>query len=678
MIITGILQVRNEVVSGHLARFLEWNLPILDHLVAYDDCSTDQSISMLENSGAVVIRGDFRSFQSELNIKNSLLSRALSDFPETEWFLWLDADELLLESREKLESILNESKLLGFDGIQFPLVNLWRSELRFRTDSGFNDLSNVRFWRNNQQLKFKLEPGLHHLMHPAGMKRIRQYDALRILHFGFSSDLNILNKFQTYQQAGQRGRNLWRLADESNLVLDDISNYSKYLGNRYSKFAGSIKKDGYHGITSLLIDECRFREAEIHQEKSPIVTLISLIYAGVDWLEFQYGELLKLQNELGPGEVEILFVANDASNEVLDFLKQNLIPYVISPGKNFDGEWYINSVYRAYNYGVACSHGDYVLLTNSDMSYRPGFLIDMLKHRSQNSYLVGKLIESGRLTPAKSAIKKNLGKKLKTFRRRAFYSISSKILQEGKSPGGLFMPLLVSRKSFLEAGGYPEGNIDRESLNSYLRSGDYSVALQGDPLFPGDFAFVKRLEMNGWKHETLNSSIAYHFQEGEKSETRSSARAVIPSGLKIQLTKSRLLKEKMQSLDRNKVTHPRITVIDSLDKLENQGRYICLTNDVELFDKLNPLKLGNIQAFITSSTLVLKNSAIAFNIHTYLVENLMNESSLNLDRVLEEILALELRTSFLPIEPKPIRLMITEKIPVPLKQIIKSFSRLSS
>jgi len=49
MIITGILQVRNEVISGHLARFLEWNLPILDHLVAYDDCSTDQTVSESSN-----------------------------------------------------------------------------------------------------------------------------------------------------------------------------------------------------------------------------------------------------------------------------------------------------------------------------------------------------------------------------------------------------------------------------------------------------------------------------------------------------------------------------------------------------------------------------------------------------------------------------------------------------
>ena len=676
MIITGILQVRNEERSGHLARFLEWNMPLFDHLVAYDDCSTDQTVSMLEKSGADVIKGDFRTFQSELHIKSSLLSRALLCFPDTEWFLWLDADELLLESREKLELLLNESESLGFDGIELPLVNLWRTDYQFRTDSGFNDLTNVRLWKNNQQLKFIIKPGLHHLLHPSGMKRIRHYESLRVLHYGFSSDYNILAKFHAYQKAGQRGRNLWRLVSESGLVVLDISNYAEYLGSRYIEFSKSTKKEFSTGISQLLIDKCRIQETEIYKGKLPVVTLISLIYAGVDWLEFQYGELLKLQSELGPGEVEILFVANDASEEVLDFLRQNLIPFVIAPGKNYDGEWYINSVYRAYNYGVACAQGDYVLLTNSDMSYRPGFLVEMLKHRSLNSYLVGKLIESGRLTPAKSAIKKNLGKKITNFRRRAFYSISGKILKEGKSSGGLFMPVLVSRKAFLEAGGYPEGNIKQGSLESYTHSGDYNVALPGDPLVPGDFAFVKRLEINGWKHETLNSAIAYHFQEGEKSETQTSDSTVVHSGVRIQLTDSRFFKDERYLSARNEIILPRITFVDSMDKMNKEGMYILLEKDDNPFEKPDARKLGNVLACISPSIFVIQNSAIDFNIHAYLVDELIGDNTSKLNRVFEEILASELRRTFLPIEPKPIKLIFTEKIPVPLKRFIKYFARL--
>jgi glycosyltransferase involved in cell wall biosynthesis len=277
MVITGILQVRNEEMSGHLARFLEWNSPVFDNLVAYDDCSTDQTVQILKNYGADVIENQFRLFRSELNIKNSLLKEALSRYPETNWILWLDADEVLLESRERIDLLLKDSELLGFDGIELPLVNLWRSENEYRTDSGFNDLVNVRFWRNNQELKFKTKPGLHHLMHPKGMKNIRQYDSLRILHFGFATDSNILKKFRTYQHSGQRGRNLWRLVDESDLIVQEISNYSESLGSRYTNFFSLINQDRTEEGLLPLIGQCRLEVTKDKFEKTPIVTLISLI-----------------------------------------------------------------------------------------------------------------------------------------------------------------------------------------------------------------------------------------------------------------------------------------------------------------------------------------------------------------------------------------------------------------
>jgi hypothetical protein len=409
----------------------------------------------------------------------------------------------------------------------------------------------------------------------------------------------------------------------------------------------------------------------IQNEKIPLVTLISLIYAGVDWLEFQYGELLKLKNELGPGEVEILFVANNASQEIINFLRDNLIPYVSAPGRAYSGEWYINSVYRAYNYGVACAKGEYVLLTNSDMSYSSGFLIELLKHRTPNSYLVGKLIESGRLTPAKSAIKKNLGKKLRQFKRKQFYSTVEKVSREGTSPGGLFMPLLTSRMTFLEAGSYPEGNIRKDSLETYTASGHYSVALQGEQLVPGDYAFVKRLEFNGWKHRTLNSAIAYHFQEGEKSEMRTSARSVINSGIRVELLHSQLLASLKKISNSVIVSNSRLTVTDSLKNVHKKGNFIFLANNADLLDTIKTNKLVNVTSCITSDINILKHMAIGLNIHTYLVEELTDENFHGLNRVFEDLLAQELEKSFLPTEPKKIRLILSEALPPYLKRIIR-------
>ena len=176
MIITAILQTRNEESSGHLVRFLKWNMPIIDNLVAYDDCSTDKTVDLLKASGAEVIVGSFHSFQSELHIKDLLLRRALELFPETTWVLWLDADELLLESRGMLNELLLKSEKSGFDGIKLPLVNLWRSETYFRVDSGYNQLENVRFWRNNGKIHFEAKPGLHLPMHPQGIEKVSRLE----------------------------------------------------------------------------------------------------------------------------------------------------------------------------------------------------------------------------------------------------------------------------------------------------------------------------------------------------------------------------------------------------------------------------------------------------------------------------------------------------------------------
>jgi glycosyltransferase involved in cell wall biosynthesis len=382
--------------------------------------------------------------------------------------------------------------------------------------------------------------------------------------------------------------------------------------------------------------------------------------------------LLKLQSELGSDEVEILFVANDASVEVLDYLNKNLIPYVSAPGRLNSDEWYINSVYRAYNYGASMARGEYVLLTNSDMAYYHGFLIEMLKHRSPKSYLVGRLIESGRLTPAKSAVRKNLGKKLVKFRRRSFYSIAAKLHSEEKSLGGLFMPLLISRESFLVVGGFPEGNICKSSIETYELSGSYEVALRGQPLVPGDYALVRRLELNGWRHETLNSAIAYHFQEGEKSEIKASRKATINSGVRVDLINSPLLRSCADSWSDQSTASPRLVLTDSLSKVNDDGHYVLVLNDSESFKALKIERLSGVVACITSNTKVVELLALDHNVHTYLIEELTEKNATTVIALINAVISQELKLSFLPNEPESFRSQASAVIPTRLKKYIKA------
>jgi hypothetical protein len=533
--ITAFLQTRNELSTGHLVRFFEWNSELYDQIVVLDDNSDDNSAEFLREKCDLLILQDFQAFPSELGIKKIMLEKAKENFPQTEWFLWLDADELLLTSRSELEDLIESSAISGADGISLKLTNLWKSEYFYRHDNGFDDLHKIHLWKNKANLFFNDTPGLHQPAHPKGLEKILRSSKFSVLHFGFCSEELILNKFKSYLQLGQKGSNLWRLIDETNAELASITNRIELLGARSvdyfrEKHINAIKPvpnqiDKYFWNASIEIKE--------KNTERPFISIISLIYSGVDWLEFQYAEMIKLQKELGPGEVEILFVANDANVEVVDFLRHNNIPHVIAPGRSHISEWYINSVYRGYNFGVKQAKGKYVLLTNSDMAYVPGFLYRILKHRDKNSILVGKLIESGRLTPGALAIERNLGKKLKSFKRRKFYNLASKLSIDTVSEGGLFMPCLIEKEIFIAAGGYPEGNILKRDIDAYLNKAKYSFADPLDPQISGDTAFFMSLKKIGVNHTTVNSALAYHFQEGEKSTNSLKQNLKIASGIAV-------------------------------------------------------------------------------------------------------------------------------------------------
>lgn len=536
MIITGFIQMRNELQSGHLERFIGWNSDLFDHVAVFDDASTDGSFEYFQNKNVdLIIRSEYCSFGSELANKCKLLQLAKQKFPDTDWFLWLDVDEVLFTSREELEDLLTRAIQGDYSGVSFRLTNLWKDENYFRTDSGYDSLSNVRLWKNSVELEFTPETGLHKLLHPKGIEKILEQQDFHVTHFGFATKELIARKFSYYRSFGQQGSNLWRLIDEASMALEPISSRSSQLGRRYSEYSSSINKSISKPLQTPIFEYLSLSNKlqPDFAAHSPFVTIVCLIYSGVDWLEFQYGELLALQKELAPGEVEILFVANNANEEVLDFLRENHIPHVVARGRLSPEEWYINSVYRGYNYGAKQAKGKYLLFVNSDMAYAPGFLHAMVEEATGGIYVTAKLVESGRLRPAEIAIKKNFGKTLKSFKRKSFYRYAGKIQNPVRQDGGLYMPAIISKDDFLSCNGFPEGNIKSESLSQYIAGGSYLIANMGDQLSSGDSAFIRKFIAGGGKHVTINSAIVYHFQEGEKSSANLSINRKVPSGLAI-------------------------------------------------------------------------------------------------------------------------------------------------
>ncbi len=538
MIITGFLQCRNEIDTGHLQRFLTWNKDLFDHLAVIDDGSDDGTSEFLEKHCDILIKKESSTFTSERLLKKELLREVQTALPETDWILWLDADEILLSTREELESIIERAIALESDSVSFPLLNLWRSDKYFRVDNGYDSLRKIHLWKNSQKITYEAISGLHLPSHPNGLHRTLDCDSIHVIHFGFASEKHILEKFNNYKFLGQEGDNLWRLIDEKGILLRAVSERRTSLGKRYPIFERSTQSQVCEDnlIETRDLSQNFFLARSLSEvpkvsTKPPIVTLICLIYSGVDWLEFQYSELLRLRNEFPPGLVELLFVTNDASVTVLEFLMKNRIPFIKAPGAKSVDEWYINSVYRAYNYGVKAANGKYVFLTNSDMCYSPGLLARMLTRASSDRIVVGKLIESGRLTPAKSAIKRNLGKSLGKFKRQKFYKLARRYQSETESFGGLFMPCLIEKSRFIDIGGYPEGNISKTTIQDYVDGKPFKLAERLDPQVSGDTAFFLRARDFGLKHVTANDCLTYHFQEGEKSNISTSSRTKIPTGV---------------------------------------------------------------------------------------------------------------------------------------------------
>lgn len=531
--IIGFLQVKNEMLSGHIQRFIEVNLPLFDHLVVYDDASTDGTCEFLERYANVLVKGTYSMFQSELRNKQILLDASSHLVGDTDFYLWLDADEVLLTTRDELRNICKDLLKGGFDSAVLPHVNLWRSSAYFRVDNYFNDLQPVRLWHAGRDLYFENRTGLHIQTHPLGLKTTAKLDSPAVIHFGFADDENLIQKYNTYKQVGQRGSNLYRLVSETGRDLEGIDEIGAQLGSRFDNF--KYMNGSYPAIksnTSWYIEAERNYDLA-RRELKPKVTLISLIYSSIDWLEFQYSELLNIMRSFKDGDVEILFVANNATDEVHRFLEENKIPHIKASTVNDPDEWFINYVYRGYNEGVKAASGEYVLLTNSDMAYGPEFLQNMLRSVDSKKLSTSRLIEMGRFQTGLYGIEKNFGSTPSKYRKREFDRYCQKKSERIEKDGGLYMPLLVDREFFLSLGGYPEGNLSEDGLHGYLDTGVVnSYAKQGEKCIPGDYAFFELAKNNGAQHLTNFSALTYHFQAGERTSEGQKVRK-ISSGIAI-------------------------------------------------------------------------------------------------------------------------------------------------
>jgi hypothetical protein len=208
---------------------------------------------------------------------------------------------------------------------------------------------------------------------------------------------------------------------------------------------------------------------------------------------------------------EFYFVANDANDKVLLYLKDNNIPhYIHNNTEEQKKEWYINNVYRAWNTAGRVAKGEYVVFINSDMAFTPGWLDSLFANKDDKLIITSRLVERGVLGSGLYGIECNFGNVPDDYKEDHFIEYTRSISEKKLMPGGLYMPCLI-RKSVLEQiNYYPEGNII-----PYSDIYNPTYAKVGEPCIPGDQVFIKKLNAIGITHVTDFNSIVYHFQEGE-------------------------------------------------------------------------------------------------------------------------------------------------------------------
>lgn len=238
------------------------------------------------------------------------------------------------------------------------------------------------------------------------------------------------------------------------------------------------------------------------------IEIIALIYKSTQYLDFIANELKSDYCKVKDWNVGLRIIANDATPEVVKKLISLDIPYDIYNDK-YPHDYYLNRVYRCWNYGGLTSSYDHLCFVNSDMAFSPGWLENLLKHLDDNTVPCSRLVESGKMPSGKWGVSQNFGTHPNNFNRDAWLKYAEQIKKEEVNDGGLFMPCILKTDTFRKTAGYPEGNIYEAGIGAF----------RSKFIMSGDAAYFKAIDHYlNIKHKTVFDSIVYHIQEGEMDE----------------------------------------------------------------------------------------------------------------------------------------------------------------
>lgn len=498
--IVCICQIFNELSKGNLERFVRYIKPLVEDLVVYDDGSTDGSYEYMLKQTPHIIRATQNDFVNERSHKQLLLQEALRLNPD--FILSLDADEVLTASAsEKLQELCQQCDEKQIDAVNMHEINLWRSHSWQRLDSLYDSGWFCRFWRVVPGIRFnETKPGLHQPLFPSTIRTTMWTLDVQVLHYGFSSEQRLAYKYLVYKSHGQRGYDMLdRLISEEKL---EVAKVPQQL------FPEGLWVDDEEPKPLSFNESLAYVEHYREEVFKPKFSIVCLIYKSVEWLKFVYEQVYKYTDMT---DKEFFFVANDANDEVLNHLNDHYIPhYVFTNSPEQQAEWYVNNVYRAYNFAASKAQGDFIVFINSDMAFTPNWLDNLWKAYNGENCITSRLVESGKLPSGQYGVGKDFGRDYSSYQENKFQLYARHLAEDKVQDGGLFMPLLIRKEHFERVGGYSEGQIVQGS--DLFRP---VIARRGEACLSGDTVLMLKLKTIGIIHQTAFDSLAYHFQWGE-------------------------------------------------------------------------------------------------------------------------------------------------------------------
>lgn len=240
------------------------------------------------------------------------------------------------------------------------------------------------------------------------------------------------------------------------------------------------------------------------------IEIIALIYRSVAYLQFIVDQLRSDACKAEGWDVGFRIVANDATPEVLQALKDLQVVHTTYYDAKPD-DYYLNRVYRAWNFAGKTTAYPHFVFVNSDSAFGPKWLENLLKHYDEHTLPCSMFFESGKMASGYPGMTKNFGMHPREFRKQEWEKFASKWVTDHEDEtveGGMYMPYPISREFFSATGGYPEGNLYHNGVGTL-----------GHFVMSGDKYYFERLKNEfGMQHFTAMDSVFYHIQEGEKDE----------------------------------------------------------------------------------------------------------------------------------------------------------------